>query len=186
MDCDTHHIWARELSRILGIEATHTDRLWVLAGELCSIWARELAINSLAPVNETHRAGRRHMAWCWIYRGPARRLAKLALSVLSFLVSLLSSLLFSPFSLCFFSLLLLLFLFYPPSPSPSPSLSSFLFPLSSFLFFPPSSFPFSLFATKRNHKQNVMKLTQVWMPADLTCTVFLSQRVDKMTSEHTC
>ena len=36
-----------------------------------------------------------------------------------------------------------------------------------------------------NHKQNVMELTQVWMPADLTCTVFLSQRVDKMTSENT-
>ena len=40
-------------------------------------------------------------------------------------------------------------------------------------------------ATKMNHKQNVMELTQVWMPAGLTCTVFLSQPVDKMTSENT-
>ena len=40
-------------------------------------------------------------------------------------------------------------------------------------------------ATKMNHKQNVMELTQVWMPAGLTCTVFLSQPVDQMTSENT-
>ena len=34
--------------------------------------------------------------------------------------------------------------------------------------------------------KNVRKLKQVLMPADLTCTVFLSQRVDKITSNHTC
>ena len=38
----------------------------------------------------------------------------------------------------------------------------------------------------RKREQNVIKLAQVLMLADLTCTVFLSQRVDKMTSNHTC
>ena len=42
-------------------------------------------------------------------------------------------------------------------------------------------------ATKMNHKQNVMELTQVWMPAGLACTVFLepTSRPDDV-REHAC
>ena len=45
---------------------------------------------------------------------------------------------------------------------------------------------FQSIATKMIHKQSEMELTQVRMPDDLTGSVFLSQRVDKMTSEHMC
>ena len=39
-------------------------------------------------------------------------------------------------------------------------------------------------ATKRNHVQNVMERTRVLMPADLTCSVFLSQRVKIIAKPH--